>query len=85
VLESSITNLTVGHQRRSVIDVGLAYDTDLATAAGVMKEVAGSAPEVMTEPPREVFIYEFGDSTINARVRYWHEPRISGHSTNTAS
>ncbi len=76
VLESAIVNYTTGDRRRSVIDVGLAYGTDLATATTVMIEAVAGAPGVIAEPPPEAFIHEFGDSTINARVRFWHEPRI---------
>ncbi|MDJ0663305.1 MAG: mechanosensitive ion channel family protein [Acidimicrobiia bacterium] len=76
VLESPITNFTDGPQRRSVIDVGLAYDTNLAEAVEVMIDAVAAAPGVIQEPPPEAFIHEFGDSTINARVRFWHEPQI---------
>jgi small conductance mechanosensitive channel len=76
VLESPITNFTAGPQRRSIIDVGLAYDTDLATAVSLMAEAVAAAPGVIQEPPPEAFIHEFADSTINARMRFWHEPQI---------
>ena len=76
VLESPITNFTDGPQRRSVIDVGLAYDTNLAEAVEVMISAVAAAPGVIHEPLPEAFIHEFADSTINARVRFWHEPQI---------
>jgi small conductance mechanosensitive channel len=76
VLESAIVNFTTGDRRRSVIDVGLAYDTDLAAAVAIMIEAVAGAPGVISDPPPEAFIHEFGDSTINARVRFWHEPQI---------
>ncbi|MDJ0952324.1 MAG: mechanosensitive ion channel family protein [Acidimicrobiia bacterium] len=76
VIESAITNFTASAQRRSVIDVGLAYDTDLALAVSIMIEAVAAAPGVNNEPPPEAFIHEFADSTINAQVRFWHEPQI---------
>jgi small-conductance mechanosensitive channel len=76
VLESSIVNLTSGTQRRSVIEVGLAYDTDLGSAVAVMIDAVGAVPGVINEPPPEAFIREFGDSTINATVRFWHDSKI---------
>jgi small-conductance mechanosensitive channel len=76
VLGSSIVNFTAGNRRRSVIDVGLAYDTDLVAAVAIMIEAVAGAPGVINDPPPEAFIHEFGDSTINARVRLWHEPQI---------
>lgn len=76
VLESSIVNLTDRGQRRSEITVGLAYDTDLGAAVSIMAEALRNVPGVNPDPPPEAFIYEFGDSTINARVRFWHDPII---------
>lgn len=76
VLESAIVNFTTGDRRRSFIDVGLAYETDLAAAVDVMIEAITDAPGIINDPPPEAFIHEFGDSTINARVRFWHEPQL---------
>lgn len=76
VLESAIVNFTTGDRRRSFIDVGLAYNTDLAAAVAIMIEAVAGASGVINDPPPEAFIHEFGDSTINARVRFWHEPQI---------
>lgn len=76
VLESPIINFTAGSRRRSFVDVGLAYDTDLAAAVAIMIEAVADASGVISDPPPEAFIHEFGDSTINARVRFWHEPQI---------
>jgi small-conductance mechanosensitive channel len=41
-----------------------------------MIEAVAGAPGVISDPPPEACIHEFGDSTINARVRFWHEPQI---------
>lgn len=76
VLQQEIVNYTAEGRRRSEIDVGLAYDSDLERASSLMTEAVATAPGVLDDPPPEVLIHEFADSTINARVRFWHEPAI---------
>lgn len=76
VLDGPIVNLTAEGRRQSTIDVGLAYDTDLAAASIVLLEAAQRSEGVVDDPDAEVYIREFGDSTINARVRFWHGPGI---------
>ena len=82
VLDGAITNYTAGSQRRTTIEVGLAYDTDLATAVSIMAQAVKETPGVSAEPEPEALIHEFADSTINAAVRYWHDPKLrSGWTT----
>jgi small-conductance mechanosensitive channel len=43
---------------------------------------AKATPRVSAEPELEVLVHEFVDSTINAAVRYWHDPTLrSGWTT----
>jgi small-conductance mechanosensitive channel len=76
VLDSPIVNLTRRGGRRSTIDVGLAYDTELGAAVQVMRAAVAGVPGVDRDPPAEVFVHEFGESTINVTVRFWHAPQI---------
>jgi small-conductance mechanosensitive channel len=76
VLDNPITNYTVRGMRRSSIDVGLDYATDLHRAEQVMQRAASETPGVLAHPAPSVFVHEFGDSTINAVVWFWHEPEI---------
>jgi len=73
---SPITNFTKLGKRRTAINVGLAYGTDLSVAARTLTEATAATPGVLADPPPEALIHEFGDSTINAAVRYWHGPEI---------
>ena len=76
VLDQPIVNYSAEGRRRSIIDVGLSYDSDLESASMLMTEAAASAQGVLADPPPEVFVHEFDDSTIKARVRFWHPPDI---------
>ena len=76
VLESAITNFTAVESRRSILDVGLDYDTDLTRAADVILAGVRITPGVKPEPDVNVFVHTFGDSTINVAIWFWHAPEI---------
>ena len=76
VLTEPIINLTYLGQRRTTLDVGLAYDTDLATARRLIVETTAAIDGILAEPAPEALVHEFGDNTINVAVRFWHDPAI---------
>lgn len=77
VLDNAIVNLTTLGSRRTTLDVGVAYETDLAQAREVLLETLDTVDQVRVHPAPEVYVSEFGDSAINLAVRYWHEPSIA--------
>jgi small-conductance mechanosensitive channel len=76
VIDNPIVNLTRRGRRRSRLDVGVAYDTDLGRAQQVLRSAVAGVDGVLDDPACEVFVTEFDDSAINFAVRYWHEPAI---------
>jgi small-conductance mechanosensitive channel len=76
VLDNVFTVYTAKEIRRSTLDVGLEYSTDLARAADLIRATAAGSRGVAPEPPVTVYIYEFDDSTINASIWFWHEPGL---------
>ncbi len=77
VLKTPIVNFTRTPSSRTSLTVGLAYDTDLPRAVTVLSAACGSAEGVQEHPPPEVWVEEFGDSSINLAVRYWHAADIA--------
>lgn len=77
VLNAPITNFTVKGTRRTTLTVGVAYGTDLGTAQRVLLEALGSTDGVRREPPPEAWVEEFGESSIDFALRYWHAPDIA--------
>lgn len=77
VLQSPITNWTRTPTRRTSLLVGVAYDTDLALAQRTIIDAVSNL-EGIEGPPHEVeaFAYEFGESSINFEVRFWHGAEI---------
>ena len=74
VLDDAIVVFTAHPTRRSTLDVGLDYGSDLAQAERVMRQVVATTPGVAAEPAVAVYFHEFGDSTINASIWFWHAP-----------
>ncbi|NNF64291.1 MAG: mechanosensitive ion channel family protein [Acidimicrobiia bacterium] len=77
VWKNPIVNHTELGQRRTTIEVGVAYDTDLDEAAAVLRSAASSIDDVSRDHPVEVFVHNFGASSIDFAVRFWHEPQKS--------
>lgn len=73
VLDGPIVNYTEIPDRRSDIEVGVAYDTDLQAARALMVEAAAGVDGVYDDPPPRAFVDEFGDSAVNLVVHFWHE------------
>lgn len=77
VLNSPITNFTTNRTRRTTLAVGVAYSTDLARAQRVLLEAVGSVEGVRAQPTPQAWVEEFGESSIDFALRYWHAPDIA--------
>ncbi len=51
--------------------VGISYDSDPEKAIQIIKDALESFEEISKEPPPQIGIQEFGDSSINIGLRYW--------------
>ncbi len=51
--------------------VGISYDSDPEDAIRIIRETLSEAGEVSNEPPPQVGIQKFGDSSIDIGLRYW--------------
>ncbi len=77
VIKNAIVNHTQNGRRRTTIDVGVAYGTDLELATAVARDAANSVEGVSSTPAPEAFVHAFGESSIDIAVRYWHKPSIA--------
>ncbi len=77
VLQNPIINYTRTPYRRTELIFGVAYDTDLDRARQVLLDACGTVEEVREQPPPEAWVFEFGDSSINIALRYWHRADIA--------
>jgi small-conductance mechanosensitive channel len=72
VLKDPIVTMTTEPLRRSRVTVGVAYDTDLARATQVIGEALDRVARICDEPAPLVVLREFGSSSIDIDVYYWH-------------
>jgi small-conductance mechanosensitive channel len=72
VLTTSIVNLTRERFRRSQIQVGVAYDTNLDRATEVLIDATARVQRVVPNPPPLVVLSQFGASSIDFTIYFWH-------------
>ena len=74
VLDNPIVNYTAKGLRRTTLEIGVAYDTDLEKAQRVLLDAAKAADGVLSHPAPEAWVEEFGESAIEFALRFWHPP-----------
>jgi small-conductance mechanosensitive channel len=56
---------------RAVIQVGVAYGTDVGRATALLEEVARKHPATLTDPAPFAILTSFDDSALNLSLRYY--------------
>ena len=77
VLKNAIVNYTRTPYSRTELTVGVAYDTDLERARAVLADACRAAEGVQALPPPEAWVLQFGESSIDITLRYWHAADIA--------
>ncbi|MEM9522269.1 MAG: mechanosensitive ion channel family protein [Actinomycetota bacterium] len=77
VLEGAIVNHTRNGIRRSTVVVGVAYASDVAVACEVLTAAAAAVPGVHGSPEPQALAKDFGSSSVDIDVDYWHDPSES--------
>jgi small-conductance mechanosensitive channel len=76
VIDNPVVNLTDLGSRRSILEVGVAYGTDLDRAKRVLEDAAAACELTHQEPPPEALVSEFGDNAVEFRLLFWHDPLV---------
>lgn len=74
VWKSPIVNHTVLGRRRTRLEVGVEYGTDLDRAQQILIDAVAGVEGVMDAPPPTAFVFSFGSSSIDFKLGFWHEP-----------
>lgn len=74
LFKASVIVNTASPTRRLEYDVGIGNGDDIQLAKKLMLEVARNAEGVVPDPPPDVLVVDYGDSSIKIRVRWWINP-----------
>lgn len=73
ILSNASTNYSLGERYRMDIECGVSYGDDLRKVRKITMEALAESPEVENDSEIEFFFTEFGASSINFVVRFWHD------------
>jgi len=72
LISEPVVNWTLSDRRRRLdLEVGIAYGTDPEVVLELLKGVAEAHSSVLDEPEAQALFLEFGDSSLNFRLRVW--------------
>jgi small-conductance mechanosensitive channel len=72
IMTRDIVNYTTIYTSIRVrINIGIAYDADIAKAKALIIQAAGSADWILAEPAPKVVVRNFGDSSVDLQARVW--------------
>ena len=72
LISEKVTNWTLSTSvARVVVEVGVAYGSDLQGVLAVLQEAAEQHPDVLTDPTPSSIFTSFGDSSLNFELRVW--------------
>lgn len=77
VWSNPIVNHTSRDLRRTTLAVGVAYASSLPDVGDLLLDTLRGVDGVAAEPAPQAYAHEFGDSSINFALRFWHEPSIA--------
>jgi small conductance mechanosensitive channel len=72
VLSQPIRIRTAFASRRTALEVGVAYGTDLPRAAQVIAAAVADVDGVAAQPAPRAWVHQFGESSIDLTVHLWH-------------
>lgn len=75
LFKNQVINYTANPFRRLQLINGVAYGTDLKKAMAVMLEAVKNTTGVLVEPKASIWLYEWGDYSINFKINAWVESK----------
>jgi small-conductance mechanosensitive channel len=82
LISDQVTNWTYGDRlRRMEIDVGVEYGTPARRVIDLLVAVAKANPKVIANPEPRAYFTDFGDSSLDFKLRVWVENFDDGYST----
>ncbi|MBC7114401.1 MAG: hypothetical protein PWR13_630 [Archaeoglobi archaeon] len=76
IFVSNIINFTAHVARRFEFMIGVSYSSDIKKAIELIRKIGEEHPFVLKNPEPQVFVYEFGDSSVNLNARFWAPSQV---------
>ncbi|WP_051537840.1 mechanosensitive ion channel family protein [Treponema sp. C6A8] len=73
IINSLLTNNSYNSYRRYLLNVSVAYESDLALAMETLKKAPALCPTARTDPAPNAWIDSFGESGINLILAIWFD------------
>lgn len=71
-VSGTVVNYSHGDKRiKEDINVGVAYSSDVEKVKSILMDIAQNNKNVLKTPEPEVFLLNFGDSSLDFRLRVW--------------
>lgn len=71
IFTASVTNFSSFETRRIELVVGLGYQDDAARGTEILKAAVATVETVLQDPAVDVWLTDFGESSINYSIRAW--------------
>ena len=72
IMKRDIINYTaISSMIRVRVNIGVSYDSDIAKAKNIIRQVAESADWIARQPPPKVVVRHFGESSVDLQLRVW--------------
>ena len=75
VFTSAVRVRTAFPARRTDLAVGIDYNVSLPHTIQILKQTIQEVEGVLNDPPPEIDLVAFGESSLDFVIRYWTEPR----------
>ena len=77
IWSNPIENFTARQIRRTTLDIGVGYGTDLDAARALLVDTLDAIDQIERDPRPQAFVHEFGESSINIALMFWHSSDIA--------
>jgi small conductance mechanosensitive channel len=71
ITSNNIINYSRQERRRVDHTIGVSYSDDIGKVRAALKKVAEGHPLVLREPPCEIYVSAYADSSVNFELRMW--------------
>lgn len=71
ITSDNIVNFSKQETRRVDHVVGVSYGDDIEKVRSILKRIADEDPRILKDPPVDIFVREFADSSVNFTFRGW--------------